>query len=195
MKLRGPLINQPSLNIFVISPSSLEARIDRERPKRSPSPLGPACTARMAPAQADTPAVFSFLYLKKIKFQKYMSVLKYFKNIPRSPSHRATGPKCNFFFQICNEVPGEKKNKPCRPLGGRQGPVARPTGDRRWARPTGAAGGLSPPLRGRPGCPPCKSPSPPLLSSFEPENSTKNPEKKRGVRRRKAAKPCRIQHL
>ena len=33
------------------------------------------------------------------------------------------------------------------------------------------------------------------LSSFEPENFTKNQEKKRGVRRRKAAKPCRIQHL
>ena len=43
-------------------------------------------------------AVFSFLYLKKIKFQKYMSVFKYFKNIPRSPSHRATGPMCKFFF-------------------------------------------------------------------------------------------------
>ena len=27
-----------------------------------------------------------------------MSVLENFKNIPRSPSHRATGPKCNFFF-------------------------------------------------------------------------------------------------
>ena len=26
-----------------------------------------------------------FLYLKKLKFQKYMSVLKNFKNIPRSP--------------------------------------------------------------------------------------------------------------
>ena len=51
-----------------------------------------------------------------------MSVFKYFKNIPRSPSHRATGPMCNLFFQICNEVPGEKKNKPCRPLGGRQPP-------------------------------------------------------------------------
>ena len=48
-----------------------------------------------------------------------MSVLKYFKNIPRSPSHRATGPNCNFFLQIRNEVPGKKK-----------GPVAPPTGDR-----------------------------------------------------------------
>ena len=50
-----------------------------------------------------------------------MSVLKYFKNISRSPSHRATGPMYNFFFQICNEVPGEKK---------RGGPVARWGGDR-----------------------------------------------------------------
>ena len=57
-----------------------------------------------------------------------MSVLKYFKNTPWSPPHRATGPKCIFFLQICNEVL-EKK-----------GPVAPPTGDR---------GGLSPPL-GRP---------------------------------------------
>ena len=55
-----------------------------------------------------------------------MSVLKYFKNIPRSPSHRATGPKCNFFLQICNEVSREKKGGlsptpratgACRPLG------------------------------------------------------------------------------
>ena len=49
-----------------------------------------------------------------------MSILKYFKNTPRSPLHRATGPKCNFFLQIRNEVPGEKKG----------GPVAHPWGDR-----------------------------------------------------------------
>ena len=68
-----------------------------------------------------------------------MSVLKYFKNIARSPSHRATGPKCYFFLQICNEVPGEKKRGlsppqwatgTCRPPLGRQGPVARWEGDR-----------------------------------------------------------------
>ena len=133
-----------------------------------------------------------------------MSVLKYFKNIPRSPSHRATGPKCKFFFlQIRNEVPGKKKllspvggaTGACRPAHGRpplgpahergRGPVSPPAGDRGAYRPP----------RGRPGYPPYKRSSPPLPSSFEPENSTKNPEKKRGVRRRKAAKPCRIQHL
>ena len=59
-----------------------------------------------------------------------MFVLKYFKNIPRSPSHRATGPMCNFFFKFATK-PLEKKNKPCRPLGGRQGPVAR------WGGATG----------------------------------------------------------
>ena len=84
-----------------------------------------------------------------------MSVLKYFKNIPRSPSHRATGPKCNFFFFKFATKSLEKK-KTQLPVGGRQGPVARPTGDRRWARPTVAAGGLSPP-RGRQGG--CRPPS------------------------------------
>ena len=58
-----------------------------------------------------------------------MSVLKYFKNIPRSPSHRATGPKCNFFFFKFATKSLEKK-KPCRPPNGRQGPVARWGGDR-----------------------------------------------------------------
>ena len=69
-----------------------------------------------------------------------MSVLKYFKNIPRSPSHRATGPKCNFFLQICNEVPGEKK----------RGPIAPPMGDRGLS-PTPGATGACRPLRGRQG--------------------------------------------
>ena len=70
-----------------------------------------------------------------------MSVLENFKNIPRSPSHRATGPKCNFFLQIRNEVPGEKKGA-CRPSNGQGGLSPPPrAGDR---------GGLSPPL-GRPG--------------------------------------------
>ena len=66
-----------------------------------------------------------------------MSVLKNFKNIPRSPYWGATGLKYNFFFQICNEVPGVKKRGACRP----------PTGDR----------GLSP-VGGATGSPPPKSP-------------------------------------
>ena len=71
-----------------------------------------------------------------------MSILKYFKNIPRSPSHRATGSK----FQICNEVPGEKK-------GGDQ-----------WAPSLERGRGACPPL-GRPGYAPLYKlqPSPSLL--------------------------------
>ena len=37
--------------------------------------------------------IFSFLYLKKLKFQKYMAVSKNFKTIPLSPPAWATGPK------------------------------------------------------------------------------------------------------
>ena len=55
-----------------------------------------------------------------------MSVLKYFKNIPRSPSHRAIGPKCNFFFfKFATKSLEKKKGGACRPPNGRQGPVAR----------------------------------------------------------------------
>ena len=141
-----------------------------------------------------TDALFSFLYLKKSKFQKYMSVLKYFKTTPGRPMG-ATRPRCNFFLQICNEVPGRKKIK--------GGHVAAP--------PNGRQGGLSPPSLGRPVGPAhrrnrgaCRrhpratglyKHSTPIPSSFEPKNSTKNSEKKRGVRRREAAKPYRIPHL
>ena len=73
-----------------------------------------------------------------------MSVLKYFKNIPRSPSHRATGPKCNFFFfKFATKSLEEKKKGGCRPPNGRQGPVAHPSGDRGLS-PVG--GGDSPPF-------------------------------------------------
>ena len=86
-----------------------------------------------------------------------MSVLKYFKNIPRSPPHRATGPKCIFFLQIRNEVPGKKK-----------GPVAPspPTGDRGLSPVGGATGSPSPYIS--PG-----RPMPPSPLSFEPKNSGK----------------------
>ena len=64
-----------------------------------------------------------------------MSVLENFKNIPRSPSYRATGPKCNFFFsKFATKSLEKKKGGPiapqratgaCRPLRGRQGPLRR----------------------------------------------------------------------
>ena len=90
-----------------------------------------------------------------------MSILKYFKNTPRSPSQKATGPKCNFFSLILQRGPWKK--------GGLSPP---PTGDRGLSpllgRPVGGPAhgrgrGLSPPPRatggpvaplGRPGYPP-----------------------------------------
>ena len=112
-----------------------------------------------------------------------MSVLENFKNIPRSPYGGRQGSNVIFFLQIHNEVPGKKKGAchppqrvtgACRPPQGRQGPVARWGGDR----------GL--PLYLSPG-----RHSPPFPLSFEPKNSGK----KIGVRRRKAAKLCRIAYL
>ena len=73
-----------------------------------------------------------------------MSVLKYFKNIPRSPSHRTTAPKCNFFSSNLQRSPWRKKKAlsppqratgACRPPLGRQGPVARWGGDRAFFSP------------------------------------------------------------
>ena len=72
-----------------------------------------------------------------------MLVLENFKNIPRSSTHRATGPKCNFFFFKFATKSLEKKKGACRPPNGRQAPVAHPRGDQ---QPTGARGA------GRPSC-------------------------------------------
>ena len=69
-----------------------------------------------------------------------MSVLKNFKNTPRSPPHRATGPKCNFFLQIRNEVPSKKK-RGMSPTPGATVPTPGATGAvARW----GGQQGLSP---------------------------------------------------
>ena len=57
-----------------------------------------------------------------------MSVLKYFKTTPGRPMG-ATGPKCNFFLQICNEVHGKKKQRGLSPT---------PTGDRGLSPTPGA---------------------------------------------------------
>ena len=52
-----------------------------------------------------------------------MSVLKYFKNIPRSPPIGRQALSVIFFLQICNEVPGKKKKIKgvCRPPSGDRG--------------------------------------------------------------------------
>ena len=103
-----------------------------------------------------------------------MSVFKYFKNIPRSPSHRATGPMCNFFFQICNEVPGEKKTSPVARWGGDRGlspgPRAPAAGPGTQSRQGPVA---PPPPAGDRGLPLIKAPALP----FPPHLSPKIPPK------------------
>ena len=118
---------------------------------------------------------FLFYIYKKLKFQKYMSVLENFKNIPRSPYGGRQGSNVIFFFFKFAKKSLEKKK--------RGGPVAHPRGD----QPVGLAyrrqGGQSPlpratwasrpPPRGRPGYPPIKAPA--LL--FPPHLSPKIPQK------------------
>ena len=91
-----------------------------------------------------------------------MSVLKYFKNTPGRP-HRATGPKCNFFFKFATRSLKKKGLSP---------PLGRPLGPAH-----GRGRGACRPPSGDRGNPLIFDPTP-LPSSFEPENSTKDPEKK-----------------
>ena len=58
-----------------------------------------------------------------------MYVLKYFKNIPRSPPIERQALSVIFFSSNSQRGPWQKK-KACRPPNGRQGPVARWAGDR-----------------------------------------------------------------
>ena len=81
-----------------------------------------------------------------------MSVLKYFKNIPRSPPHRATGPKCYFFFKFAT-----------RSLAKKRGLSPPPTGDRGLS-PTPGATGACRPLGGRQGPSPLYKPWPPYAA-------------------------------
>ena len=113
---------------------------------------------------ASTGGFFFFIFFK-IKISKIYVCFEIFQKYPRSPPIGRQALSVFFFVQIRNEVP-EKK-----------GPVL-PTGDRGLSpSPRAAEGACHPP--GRPGYPPYKSSCTPLPSSFEPENSTKNPEKKR----------------
>ena len=80
-----------------------------------------------------------------------MSVLKYFKNIPRSPPIGRHVLSVIFFLQICNEVPGRGRAGAGRlsPPPGDGPPLGRPVGPARgcgWGacRPPRATGVTSP---------------------------------------------------
>ena len=89
------------------------------------------------------------------------------------------------------------------PVRGRQEPVAQPTGDRLGARPTVAAGGLSPPPpRGRPGVPPIKGPALPFPPHLSPKIPPKIQKKERSEEKESdealpdsALVICRLVHL
>ena len=130
---------------------------------------------------------FLFFIFKKLKFQKYMSVLENFKNIHRSPYGGATWLKCNFFSSSnLQQSPWRKKKRgpvapqratgPCRPPQGRQA-----SGPARGAgRPScGRQGGpVAPPRATGSGRLYKASPSfPPLIW---PQKIQKNPEKREG---------------
>ena len=83
-----------------------------------------------------------------------MFVFKNFKNTPRSPPYKATGPKC-IFFSNSQGGPWAKKN-----VGGR---VAPPTGDRGLS-PTQGVTGACRPWGGRQGPSPPYKPWPPFAA-------------------------------
>ena len=111
----------------------LETKIAREKKKKKQAIWGWA-------ARQPSQALFSFLYLKKIKILKIYVRFEIFQNYPQSPPIGQQVLSVIFFLQICNEVPGKKKFKgACRPpLGRPMGPAHRrdrgachpPSGDR-----------------------------------------------------------------
>ena len=123
-----------------------------------------------------------------------------FKNIPRSPYGGRQGSNVIFFPSNLQRIPWREKRGglsppqratgPCRPPQGRQA-----SGPARGAgRPScGRQGGLSSPPRATGSASLYKA----LLipSSHLTSKNPKKSRKKRGVRRREAAKLCRIPHL
>ena len=133
-------------------------------------------------------AIFSFLFFKKNqKFKNICPFRKISKIYPGRPWVGRQDLNVPFFFKFA-------KRSLAGGAWGQGGPVAPPLG-RLGGPSTGDTGDLSPPPSGDRLCPLYK-PLTPILSSFEPKNSTKNLEKKkRGMRTRGAAKPCRIAYL
>ena len=87
---------------------------------RGPPPQSSCGRHRVPPPQA----LFSFLYLKKIKISKIYVRFEIFQNYPRSP-YGGRQALSVIFFKICNEVPGKKKCKGAyRPPEGRLLPSA-----------------------------------------------------------------------
>ena len=118
-----------------------------------------------------------------------MSVLKNFKNTPRSPPIGRQALSVIFFLQIYNKVPGKKK-RPFAPLGRPLGPT-RKRGRGPVAPPSGDRGTL-----------PYISIRPPIPSHLSPKIPQKSRKKERGEEKGSGeALPdsalviCRLVHL
>ena len=117
-----------------------------------------------------------------------MSVFKYFKNIPQSPPHRATGSKCNFFFFKFATRSLEKKGTvappqatgACRPAHGR--PPLGPAHGR-------GRGACRPPPGDR-GIPPIKGPDLPFPPHLSPKIPPKIQKKERSEEKKSGEVQC-----
>ena len=148
---------------------------------------------------------FFFFIFKKNKISKiYLRFGKFQKYIPVALWGRQGSNVIFFFFKFATKSLEEKKRGPVtpppmgdRPLSPTQGATdqwAQPTGARGAGRPSrGRQGGLSPPPGDRVNPPYIMPPSHSLL--IWPQKIHQKSRKKRGVRRREAAKLCRIPHL
>ena len=88
-----------------------------------------------------------------------MSVLKNFKNIPRSPYGERQGSNVIFFFfKFATKSLKKKKEEACRPPTGDRPLSPTPGATDQWAQPTGTRG-AGRPSRGRQGaCHPLRPP-------------------------------------
>ena len=132
-----------------------------------------------------------------------MSVLKNFKTTPGRPMG-VTGPRCNFFLNLQRGLwPKKNERGACRPpqraTGGLSPPLGRPVAP---AHRRDRGGAFVAPL-GRPGHTTLYKHPTPIPSSFEPENSTKKPEKKERGEEKESGEAlpdsalviCRLVHL
>ena len=88
----------------------------------------PAVCTRRGPrsfrTHSNIRAVFSFLYLKKIKNLKIYVHFEKFQKYTPVTLWGATGVKCNFFFfKFAKKSLEKKKREACRPLGGDRLPL------------------------------------------------------------------------
>ena len=136
---------------------------------------------------------FFFIFFKNKNFKNICPFWNISKISPGRPPIGRQAFSVIFFFKFATR--SLEKKGACRPANGRQGAVAPPSGDQWAGLPSGTAGACRPPPSGDRGSTPYIRIRPPIPSSFQPENSSTNPVKKREVRKREATKSCRIQHL